>query len=77
MDALGLDKTDRKILSVIASQFHGGPVGLDTVAATVGEESDTLQDVYEPYLLQIGFLARTPRGRIITEEAKRYLAKLP
>ncbi len=66
IDALGLDNTDRNILRSIAVNFRGGPVGLETLAATTGEDAVTIEDVYEPYLLQIGFLSRTPRGRCIT-----------
>ncbi len=66
IDALGLDNTDRNILRSIAVNFRGGPVGLETLAATTGEDAVTIEDVYEPYLLQIGFLNRTPRGRCIT-----------
>jgi holliday junction DNA helicase RuvB len=67
VDRLGLDHIDHKLLKGIIEKFRGGPVGLDTIAATIGEESDTIEDVYEPYLLQIGFLQRTPRGRMVTE----------
>ncbi len=66
IDQLGLDNTDRKMLETIIKFYDGGPVGLETLAATVGEEAITLEDVYEPYLLQIGFLSRTPRGRCVT-----------
>src|SRR5512140_236233 len=66
VDAEGLDKLDRDILCTIAEKFDGGPVGLDTLAVALGEESDTLQDVYEPYLIMQGFLKRTPRGRVLT-----------
>lgn len=66
VDKLGLDQVDHKLLFSIINKFRGGPVGLDTIAATIGEESQTVEDVYEPYLLQIGFLDRTPRGRIVT-----------
>ncbi|MOA61797.1 Holliday junction ATP-dependent DNA helicase RuvB [compost metagenome] len=66
MDDLGLDEIDHKMLRSIIVNFQGGPVGLDTIAATIGEESQTIEDVYEPYLLQIGFLQRTPRGRVVT-----------
>ncbi len=69
VDSLGLDHTDHKLLLGIIEQFHGGPVGLDTIAATIGEEAQTIEDVYEPYLLQIGFLQRTPRGRVVTGKA--------
>jgi Holliday junction DNA helicase RuvB len=73
VDELGLDKLDLAILSAIAERFDGGPVGLSTLAAAVGEETDTVEDVYEPYLLQLGFLQRTPRGRVATERAYRHL----
>lgn len=66
VDPLGLDHIDHKFLKGIIEKFRGGPVGLDTIAATIGEESHTIEDVYEPYLLQIGFLQRTPRGRMVT-----------
>jgi len=66
VDKLGLDHIDHKLLLGIIEKFRGGPVGLETVSATIGEESTTIEDVYEPYLLQIGFLQRTPRGRIVT-----------
>lgn len=66
VDRLGLDHIDHKLLKGIIEKFRGGPVGLDTIAATIGEERETIEDVYEPYLLQIGFLQRTPRGRIVT-----------
>ncbi|GGH68568.1 Holliday junction ATP-dependent DNA helicase RuvB [Compostibacillus humi] len=69
VDSLGLDHTDHKLLLGIIEQFHGGPVGLDTIAATIGEEAQTIEDVYEPYLLQIGFLQRMPRGRVVTGKA--------
>ncbi|MFC0270137.1 Holliday junction branch migration DNA helicase RuvB [Metabacillus herbersteinensis] len=67
VDRLGLDHIDHKLLLGIIEKFRGGPVGIDTISATIGEESHTIEDVYEPYLLQIGFLQRTPRGRIVTE----------
>jgi holliday junction DNA helicase RuvB len=66
VDRLGLDHIDHKLLKGIIEKFRGGPVGLDTIAATIGEEAQTIEDVYEPYLLQIGFLQRTPRGRVVT-----------
>lgn len=66
VDRLGLDHIDHKLLRGIIEKFNGGPVGLDTIAATIGEEAETIEDVYEPYLLQIGFLQRTPRGRVVT-----------
>ncbi|KJS66311.1 MAG: ATP-dependent DNA helicase RuvB [Peptococcaceae bacterium BICA1-7] len=73
VDPLGLDEIDRRILRIIIEKFGGGPVGLDTVAAAVGEESDTVEDVYEPYLMQKGLLARTPRGRIVTPVTYQHL----
>ena len=73
VDTLGLDRVDRNILVTIIEKFGGGPVGLDTLAATIGEEAITLEDVYEPYLMQIGFLSRTPRGRCVTLQAYRHL----
>ncbi|WP_085991798.1 Holliday junction branch migration DNA helicase RuvB [Oceanobacillus senegalensis] len=69
VDDVGLDHTDHKFLKGIMEGFQGGPVGLDTIAATIGEEPQTIEDVYEPYLLQIGFIQRTPRGRIVTNKA--------
>ncbi|MDR4198557.1 holliday junction DNA helicase RuvB [Bacillus altitudinis] len=69
VDRLGLDHIDHKLLLSMIEKFRGGPVGLDTISATIGEESHTIEDVYEPYLLQIGFLQRTPRGRVVTREA--------
>ncbi len=77
VDALGLDFIDHKMLRAIITNFRGGPVGLDTIAATIGEESQTIEDVYEPYLLQIGFLQRTPRGRMVTAAAYRHLGMTP
>ncbi|MEK3683222.1 Holliday junction branch migration DNA helicase RuvB [Paenibacillus sp. FSL R10-2736] len=73
VDLRGLDNIDHKMLQSMISSFRGGPVGLDTIAATIGEESQTIEDVYEPYLLQIGFLQRTPRGRIVTPAAYHHL----
>ncbi|MFM1524427.1 MULTISPECIES: Holliday junction branch migration DNA helicase RuvB [Helcococcus] len=69
VDSMGLDKLDKKIVTVIAENFNGGPVGVDTIAAATGQESVTIEDVYEPYLLQIGFLNRTSRGRILSKKA--------
>lgn len=77
VDDLGLDAIDHKMLRAIIEHFRGGPVGLDTIAATIGEESQTIEDVYEPYLLQIGFLQRTPRGRMATHSAYRHLGLEP
>ena len=73
IDKLGLDEVDRKILSTIISKFKGGPVGVRTISAATSEEPDTIEDVYEPYLLQIGFLARTSQGRVATEHAYKHL----
>ena len=73
IDELGLDNVDRRMLASIISNYGGGPVGLDTLAATINEESVTLEDVYEPYLMQLGFLTRTPRGRCVTPKAYRHL----
>ena len=73
IDQLGLDNTDRRMLETIIKFYNGGPVGLETLAATVGEEAVTLEDVYEPYLLQIGYLSRTPRGRCVTHLAYEHL----
>lgn len=77
IDHLGLDNTDRRMLEAIISYYNGGPVGLETLAATVGEEAITLEDVYEPYLIQIGFLSRTPRGRCATFRAYEHLGINP
>lgn len=73
VDQLGLDEIDRRVLEVIIGKFEGGPVGLETIAAAISEESDTIMDVVEPYLLQLGFLDRTPRGRIATRNAYEHL----
>ena len=73
VDYLGLDQVDRRMLRAIIENYGGGPVGLDTLAATIGEESVTLEDVYEPYLMQLGFLTRTPRGRCVTRKAYEHL----
>ena len=73
VDYLGLDNVDRRMLQAIIENYGGGPVGLDTLAATIGEEAVTLEDVYEPYLMQIGFLTRTPRGRCVTQKAYAHL----
>jgi Holliday junction DNA helicase RuvB len=73
VDSIGLDEIDHKLLRTIVEKFGGGPVGLDTIAASISEETDTIMDVYEPYLLQLGFLDRTPRGRLATELAYRHL----
>lgn len=73
IDELGLDDTDRRILHAVITKFDGGPVGIDTLAAATSEETDTIMDVYEPYLIQLGFLQRTPRGRIATRRAYEHL----
>lgn len=75
IDYLGLDPTDRRMMEAIIENYGGGPVGLETLAATIGEESVTLEDVYEPYLMQLGFLTRTPRGRCVTQKAYQHLHK--
>jgi Holliday junction DNA helicase RuvB len=77
IDELGLDDVDHKILHSIIEKFRGGPVGLDTIAASISEEADTVMDVYEPYLLQLGFLERTPRGREATARAYEHLGLTP
>ena len=77
VDAIGLDMMDRKLLSAIIEKFAGGPVGLDNVAAAIGEESDTIEDVLEPYLIQQGYLQRTPRGRVATVLAYRHFGITP
>ncbi len=77
VDQYGLDQVDRRILLTLIQKFQGGPVGLDTLAAAIGEDSGTIEDVYEPYLLQHGFLSRTPRGRVATERAYRHLGLTP
>ncbi len=76
IDELGLDDTDRRVLHTIIENFGGGPVGLETIAASISEEPDTIMDVYEPYLLQLGFLDRTPRGRVATKRAYEHLGLL-
>ncbi|MFQ6054432.1 MAG: Holliday junction branch migration DNA helicase RuvB [Methanosarcinales archaeon] len=75
IDEKGLDSMDRRILTTILEKFNGGPVGIDTIAAAIGEEADTIEDVYEPYLIQIGFINRFPRGRVATELAHRHIKK--
>ena len=75
IDYLGLDPVDRRMLGAIIDNYNGGPVGLETLAATIGEEPVTLEDVYEPYLMQLGFLTRTPRGRCVTQKAYQHLHK--
>ncbi|SEA51104.1 Holliday junction DNA helicase subunit RuvB [Eubacterium aggregans] len=77
VDAVGLDEIDRIMLTTIIEKFDGGPVGIDTLAASIGEERGTIEEVYEPYLMQLGFLARTPRGRVITSGGYRHLGLTP
>ncbi len=72
VDTIGLDEVDHKLLHTIIDKFSGGPVGLETIAASISEETDTIMDVYEPYLLQLGFLERTPRGRLVTQLAYQH-----
>jgi Holliday junction DNA helicase RuvB len=72
VDRYGLDEIDHKIMLTIMEKFAGGPVGLSTIAASIDEQTDTIEEVYEPYLLQLGFLDRTPRGRIATDRAFEY-----
>ncbi|AUT03520.1 Holliday junction branch migration DNA helicase RuvB [Nostoc sp. CENA543] len=77
VDPCGLDWTDRRMLSVIIEQFNGGPVGLETIAAATGEDTQTIEEVYEPYLMQIGYLSRTPRGRTATKAAYKHMGFTP
>ena len=77
VDTQGLDKMDRQLLLTIIDKFGGGPVGLDTLAASINEEKDTIEDVYEPFLLQSGYIKRTPRGRTATALAYRHLQRQP
>ena len=77
VDQVGLERTDRELLRAIAGKFEGGPVGLSTLAAALGEEQDTIEDVYEPYLLQLGFIQRTPRGRTITKLGRAHVGAAP
>ena len=76
IDEKGLDKLDRRILNTIIEYYRGGPVGLDTLAASIGEEKGTIEDMYEPYLMQIGYLSRTPRGRVVTELGYKHVNKI-
>ena len=76
VDRFGLDEIDQKIMRTVLEKFGGGPVGVNTIAASIGEESETIEEVYEPYLIQLGFLHRSPRGRIATERAYDYF-KVP
>ena len=73
VDAEGLDDTDHNLLKAIIERFNGGPVGLDAIASSIGEESSTIEDVYEPYLLQQGYLKRTARGRMVTDKTYEHL----
>jgi Holliday junction DNA helicase RuvB len=73
VDPLGLDEIDHKVLRTIIEKFNGGPVGLDTIAASISEDAETITDVYEPFLMQLGFLERTPRGRVATRLAYEHL----
>ncbi len=77
IDQIGLDQTDRNLLLTIIQKFDGGPVGLDTLAASTSEDTETIEDVYEPYLLQLGFIARTPRGRVAMRAAYQHLGLNP
>ena len=77
VDELGLDHVDRNVLACMMDKFAGGPVGLDTLAATTGEDAITIEDVYEPYLMQLGFLMRTPRGRVCTPAAWQHMGRIP
>jgi Holliday junction DNA helicase RuvB len=77
VDQLGLDSADKRLLSAIIDKFEGGPVGIETLAATISEDIGTIEEVLEPYLMQIGFLKRTARGRTATENAYRHLGKKP
>jgi Holliday junction DNA helicase RuvB len=76
VDAYGLDEMDNKILSTIIDKFKGGPVGISTLATAVSESSETIEEVYEPFLIQQGFIMRTPRGREVTELAYQHLGKI-
>ena len=75
VDGQGLERIDRELLEAVALKFGGGPVGLSTLAVSLGEEPDTIEDVYEPYLLQLGFLERTPRGRVATKRAFEHMGR--
>jgi Holliday junction DNA helicase RuvB len=77
IDELGLDSSDRMLLSAIIDNYHGGPVGVETLAALIADERSTIEDFYEPYMLQIGLLERTPRGRKATHKAYKHLGKSP
>ena len=75
VDSKGLDEMDNKILSVLIDNFSGGPVGLNTLSTALGEQAETIEEVYEPYLIKEGYLQRTPRGRMVTERAYSHLGK--
>jgi Holliday junction DNA helicase RuvB len=77
VDGAGLERFDRELLRAVVEKFGGGPVGLSTLAVALGEEAETIEDVYEPFLLQLGFLQRTPRGRVVTELGRAHLGALP
>ena len=77
VDRYGLDEIDQKIMMTILEKYRGGPVGVNTIAASISEEADTIEEVYEPYLIQLGFLNRTPRGRVATELAYEYFKVKP
>ena len=77
IDEYGLDATDVKFLAALAEKFGGGPAGLDTIAAMINEDAGTIEDVYEPYLLQLGFIARTPRGRILLKDGYKHIGLVP
>jgi Holliday junction DNA helicase RuvB len=77
VDGAGLERFDRELLRAVVEKFGGGPVGLSTLAVALGEEAETIEDVYEPFLLQLGFLQRTPRGRMVTDLGRAHLGALP
>jgi Holliday junction DNA helicase RuvB len=77
VDGAGLERFDRELLRAVVEKFGGGPVGLSTLAVALGEEAETIEDVYEPFLLQLGFLQRTPRGRVVTDLGRTHLGALP
>jgi len=77
IDPIGLDEIDRKLLLTIIDKFEGGPVGVNTLAAAISEEKTTIEDIYEPYLMQLGFLNRTPRGRVVTPIAYKHFGLKP
>ncbi len=76
MDAVGLERFDRELLKCVVERFGGGPVGLSTLAVALGEEAETIEDVYEPFMLQLGYLQRTPRGRIVTALGRAHLGRV-